>query len=119
MRDARVDRGQATVEFALVLPVLLACLLLIVQVGRLVAIQSQVEAAAREGARVAAVGARDEVAGAVRRVSPDAAATVRNEGDWITVTVTREVELVWGFSSTSVTVEADAVMRDETMLGTR
>lgn len=57
-------RGQATVEFALVLPLLLGLLLFVVQVGLVVRDQIMVVNAAREGARTAAV---DPSAGSVRR----------------------------------------------------
>jgi Flp pilus assembly protein TadG len=52
------DRGQATVELALGLPIVLLGLLFVVQVGLLMADQVRVLQAAREGARVAAVDAR-------------------------------------------------------------
>jgi Flp pilus assembly protein TadG len=57
------QRGQATVELALGLPVVLVGILLVVQVGLVVADQVRVVAAAREGARVAAV---DDRAGEAR-----------------------------------------------------
>jgi Flp pilus assembly protein TadG len=49
------DEGQATVELALVLPVIVMLLLLLIQVGVLVRDQVLVIHAAREGARAAAV----------------------------------------------------------------
>jgi Flp pilus assembly protein TadG len=49
------DRGQATVEFALVLPVLVLALLAIVQVALVVRDQVAVVHAAREAARAASV----------------------------------------------------------------
>jgi Flp pilus assembly protein TadG len=52
------QRGQATVELALGLPVVLLAVLLVVQVGLVVADQVRVVHAAREAARVAAVDAR-------------------------------------------------------------
>jgi hypothetical protein len=54
-----VDQGQSTVEFALVLPLLLVFLLGIVQGVALAVEATRVESAAREAARAAAVG-RDE-----------------------------------------------------------
>ena len=51
----RGARGQATVEFALVLPLVLGLALSIVQVGLVVRDQIMVVNAAREGARTAAV----------------------------------------------------------------
>jgi hypothetical protein len=49
----RTRRGQATVEFALTMTVLLLFLYGIIEVSRLVFINSEIENAAREGARVA------------------------------------------------------------------
>ena len=54
----RRERGQATVELALGLPVVLLGVLLVVQVGLVVADQVRVVHAAREGVRVAAVDER-------------------------------------------------------------
>lgn len=51
----RSDGGQATVEFVLVLPVLMVFLLAVVQVGLVVRDQLAVIHAAREGARAASV----------------------------------------------------------------
>lgn len=62
------DRGQATVEAALALPVVLIALLLIVQVGVVVRDAMSLQQAAREGARTAAVTSDDGAATeAVRR----------------------------------------------------
>ena len=52
-------RGSAAVEFALVLPLVLVVLLALVQVGLFVRDRQLVEAAARAGARTAAVEADD------------------------------------------------------------
>jgi Flp pilus assembly protein TadG len=53
------DRGQATVELVLVLPVVVLALLLVIQVGLVARAQVLVVAAAREGARAAAVDGPD------------------------------------------------------------
>ena len=50
------QRGQATVELVLVLPVAVLALLLVIQVGLMARTQVLVVNAAREGARAAAVG---------------------------------------------------------------
>jgi Flp pilus assembly protein TadG len=55
VRPRGSDEGQATVELALVLPVIALLMLLLVQVGVLVRDQVLVIHAAREGARAAAV----------------------------------------------------------------
>jgi hypothetical protein len=68
--DARNDGGQATLEAALTLPVVLIALLLIVQVGIVVRDALALAQAAREGVRAAAVtGSKDEVGSAVRRAA--------------------------------------------------
>ena len=62
------DRGQATVEAAMTLPIVLIALLLIVQVGVVVRDAMALVQASREGARVAAVTGDDASAtDAVRR----------------------------------------------------
>jgi Flp pilus assembly protein TadG len=55
MRSLHSDRGSAAVEFALVLPLLLVVALSLVEVGLLGRDRLLVEAAARAGARAAAV----------------------------------------------------------------
>ena len=55
MTGRRADGGQATVELALVLPVVVLALLLVIQVGLIARAQVLVVNAAREGARAAAV----------------------------------------------------------------
>ncbi len=55
-------RGAATVEFAVVLPVLLLFVLGILEIGRLVMVAQVSTNAAREGARYAAQGTADTVA---------------------------------------------------------
>ena len=69
----RRDRGSATVEFALVLPILLVVSLAVVQVGLLVRDQLVLVAAARSGAREAAVTGDD---GAVWAAVERAATTI-------------------------------------------
>lgn len=63
-------RGQATVELVLVLPVVVLALLLVVQVGLVVRAQVLVVAAAREGARSAAVDPAPGVAERAARSTP-------------------------------------------------
>src|SRR2546426_9641666 len=57
MRSRRSCRGQNLVEFGLVLPILIAMMLGIVDVGFIYFIRGSVDNAAREGARYAAVRA--------------------------------------------------------------
>ena len=64
------QRGQATVELVLVLPVVVLALLLVVQVGLVVRAQVVLVDAAREGARAAAVEGTAQAARAAARASP-------------------------------------------------
>jgi hypothetical protein len=68
------DRGQSTVELALVMPLVVLLLLLVVQVGVLVHDQLLVTAAAREAVRAAAVSPHDDdarhAAATVGRLDP-------------------------------------------------
>jgi Flp pilus assembly protein TadG len=80
VRRARGDGGQASVELALVLPLVLVLLLGIVQLGLLVRDQILVVHAAREAAREAAV---DPAPDAARRA---AAASSTLDGSRLTVT---------------------------------
>ena len=85
------DRGQAAVEFALALPVVIVLVLGVVQVVVVAARQVTVEHLARSGARAASVAA--DPAGAARSevdgISPLAPITVetRVTSDLVTVTV--------------------------------
>lgn len=60
--DDRRERGAAAVEFAIVVPVLLALLLGIIEFGFMFQAQLAVTHAAREGARMASVGKYDAAA---------------------------------------------------------
>jgi len=65
-------RGQALVEFALVLPIFLIMLMAVVDIGRAIWAQNSVAAAAREGARYAIVhGGSDTTACPVGPKNPD------------------------------------------------
>jgi Flp pilus assembly protein TadG len=77
------DRGQATVEFALCLPLVVLLLLLVVQVGVIVRGQVLVTHAAREAARAAAVDADPAAAERAAEASTPLAAdrlSVRSSG---------------------------------------
>ncbi len=69
------DRGQGTVELAVLLPVVLVLALAVVQVGLVVHAQLQTAHAAREAARVVAVtgdvGAAREAAARAASLDPD------------------------------------------------
>jgi Flp pilus assembly protein TadG len=124
--DPGADDGSATVEFALVLPLLLVVSLAFVQVALLGRDQLLVEAAARAGARAAAV-TDDETAvvGAALRAAPtlDPSATsvtttrVGVRGDPVTVEVRYSdavrVPFVDWLVGSSVSISSTATMRQE------
>lgn len=94
-----VERGQSTVEFALVLPIVVVVLAGLLHVGFAIGTQLVLENAAREGARAAAVApARaDAVArSAAARAAGDRTIDVRTSvgPDHVTVTVSAAVPLV-------------------------
>ena len=126
--DARgsAERGSAAVEFALVMPLVFVVTLGLVQVGLLVRDRSLVEAAARAGARAAAVqpddaAARDAAVSAAVGIDGSAlAVAVTREpgrGAPVTVDVTYDdpvrVPFVGWLIGTSVRLGATAVMRQE------
>ena len=121
------DRGSATVEFALVLPLILTMAVALLQVGLFAKDALIAQDAARAGARQAAVSTDD---GEARQSAVDAAAGL--DPDLLDVTVTRDsgvggsvtvrvvyhapvsVPLVqWLFPNT-IDLTANAVMRQET-----
>ena len=134
MRPARSDRasrsagqrGTAAVEFALVLPIVLAIVLALVQVGLLVRDRLLVESAVRSGARTAAVEPGDDaVRAAVVRSAPSldpgslsvstARAGVRGEPVTVTVSYVAAIRVpfvAWLFPA-GVTMRAEATDRQE------
>jgi Flp pilus assembly protein TadG len=117
-------RGQATVEVALVLPVVVLLLLAVVQVGLLVRAQVLVTHMAREAARAAAVDSRPEAAVEAARAATTLdpnRLSVRVDGRsgpgsrvvvHVTYEVPTDVPLV-GALLDDVTLEAEATMRVE------
>lgn len=92
------DRGQAAVEFAVVLPVVLVAVLGVVVVAVAVRNEVAVEFAAREGARAAAVSANPSTAaaGAVRRATSlpvDVATSVESGTVTVRVTYTDPIDV--------------------------
>jgi TadE-like protein len=69
------DRGAVMVELALVLPVLLMIMIGIVEFGRAQSYQESIYGAAREGARVLALGQPSKVNAAVNGASGSATVT--------------------------------------------
>jgi Flp pilus assembly protein TadG len=122
----RSSRGSAVVEFALVLPLVFAVTLGLVQVGVLARDRALVEAAARAGARAAAV-APDETAvrEAAAAAAPGLDASSMSvsvdragmQGDPVTVSIAYEdpmrVPFIGWLVGTSVQLRASAVMRQE------
>jgi Flp pilus assembly protein TadG len=128
------DDGQATLEAALTLPVVLIALLLIVQVGVVVRDALALAQAAREGARVAAVTADDDAAheavrGAAGPLDVDRIAisvtpeeTERRLGGQVTVALEYEerlsIPIVSRIVSMNLPLRATATMRLERSVAT-
>ena len=88
-RTGSSQAGQATVEFALALPIVLIVILGMTQVGVAIRNELAVELAAREGARAASVSARPQsAASAAAAAAVDLPIAVRTDVTATTVTVT-------------------------------
>jgi hypothetical protein len=120
------EAGAASVEFAVVLPIVVVALLLLVQVALLVAQQLAVAHAAREGSRAAAVWNDDakarDAALAAGALDPAQTEVVvepgsRRSGDPVTVTVRYRpaivVPYVGRFLPSSLVLRASVTMRTE------
>lgn len=114
------ERGAAAIEFALLLPVLVMILVGVFEFGLAYNNYLAVTHAAREGARMAAVGAYDEAA--VRQdaypVNPTSVALTYPEGedhgDPALVTVRADYNLsIPFFATTTIPLESRASMRIE------
>jgi len=85
------ERGQAAVEFAVALPLIVIAMLAIAQLGVSIRNEVAVELAAREGARAAAVSALSGTsagAAARRAVALPLDVSVSSDGRTVSVTVT-------------------------------
>lgn len=72
MRIVKNQKGQALVEFAIILPVLLLLIMGIVQFGMLLGSYLTLENAAREAARAGIIGSTDtEIQGVITSTSPN------------------------------------------------
>ena len=98
--DIRSTSGNAVVEFALVLPILLLVLFGITEFGRMIMTTNVLNTASREGARLAAVSPLGETAAVEARVN-EVLAAARVEASTITV------EYLPAANSVRVTVTAD------------
>jgi Flp pilus assembly protein TadG len=125
-RPDRFQRGSAVVEFALVLPLVLVVALSLVQVGLLVRDRLLIEAAARAGARAAAVEAdEDAVRAAALAAAPDLdpalvvveVARQGTQGDPVTVSVGYDevvhVPMIGWLFGSSIHLDATATDRQE------
>jgi Flp pilus assembly protein TadG len=125
-RPDRSQAGSAVVEFALVLPLVLVVALSLVQVGLLVRDRLLVEAAARAGARAAAVEADDDaVRAAALAAAPDLDPTLAaveiarqgTQGDPVTVSISYDevvrVPLIGWLFGSSIRLDAAATDRQE------
>ena len=125
-RHDRSQTGSAVVEFALVLPLVLIVALSLVQVGLLVRDRLLIEAAARAGARAAAVepdatAIRDAAVGAAPGLDASSmtvgVARAGTQGDPVTVSITYDdpmrVPFIGWLVGTAVQLHASAVMRQE------
>jgi Flp pilus assembly protein TadG len=120
------DHGSATVEFALVLPLVFVVVLGLVQVGLVVRDRLLVEAAARTGARAAAIqDDPDAISQAAMAAAPGldparaqvSVARAGSRGDPVTVHIAYDdpfrVPLVAWLLGSGVTLTADAGARQE------
>jgi Flp pilus assembly protein TadG len=101
VRRRNCDRGAAAVEFALVMPVLLALVVGIAEFGRAYNVQTTLSGAAREGVRVMAV--KNDPA-AARAATKAAASPVTLTDSQISVSPTTCVSTVTATASATVTV---------------
>lgn len=113
------DRGAAAVEFAIVLPVLLALVLGIIAYGHAFFVQSALANAARDGVRVMALQNKSEDAKAAAVSSASGVATINNSHIVVTpnnckangptgpqtatVTIAYPLELLGGIGNVTVT----------------
>lgn len=114
----RDQGGQATVEFALVIPLIAMMLLLIVQAAVVVREQVMLINGVREAARAAAVDPSADVTGLTRSASGIGSVSVStsNDGTSLTVTGTAEVPIVVPFLKSirsSIGIDARATFRSE------
>ena len=120
-RGSRSAQGQATVELALILPLVLTLALALVQVGLVASDAVRVAHAARSATRAASVGLDDA---SVRRAASEGSGlapsrltvVISRAGDWVTVRVTyrcpTDVPLV-GTVAPSVVLRDQLTMRVE------
>lgn len=123
MNQLRSERGSVAVEFALILPILVAVLLGIVEFGRAYNAQITLTAAAREGARVMSIEKSvTATRTAVRAASPSLYPELTDSqiqvspatctaGTNTTVTVTYRLDFLTGLFVDGVDLTGKGVMR--------
>jgi len=123
------DRGQAIVEFTLIIPLILILMFAMLETGRFVHAAYEVEHASRESARIGALGGTDSeiITGVntnassldVQRITVTISPTenFRNSGDQITVTVNYQftpiTPFVGAIYTNGMTISSDMSMRVE------
>lgn len=120
VRRVKSDRGASALEFALVIPVLLLLLFGIIEFGVIFQNQLALTHAAREGARMAAVGQWNATTVKARAypvvptvtVSPNPP-TAATHGQAITVTLTAPYDWVLLPFPGTIQLQSQAVMRRE------
>jgi hypothetical protein len=115
----RDDRGSATAETAIVLPVVVVMVVLVLLTGAGLGSQLRLESAARGAARELARGEEPAAAVAVaeRIGGQGTEVTVSGSGPWVRVEVTRTLRAPAGaLSGASWTLSADAEARREPQL---
>ena len=108
------DRGSATAETAIVLPVVVMMIALLILTG--LGAQVRLESAARAAAREMARGESDQsaVATAQRISGEDVSVTISADGAWVSVQVRRELRAPAGLlAGAAWSIEADAQARRE------
>ncbi|MBU9721316.1 MULTISPECIES: TadE/TadG family type IV pilus assembly protein [Bacillaceae] len=123
------EKGQATVELALTLTILVFILFVIIDFGRIFHVYLTLEHASREGARIASVGGTD--ADVVERVRTSAGSLNTNQisisqtpsrvnrsrGNYVTVQlsypITPSVPIINNVLPESLEIKANTVMRIE------
>ena len=115
----RDDRGSATAETAIVLPVVVVMVVLVLLTGAGLGAQLRLESAARGAARELARGEDSSaaVAAAERIGGQGTQVTVAEGGQWVRVEVTRALQAPSGaFAGASWSLSADAEARLEPQL---
>ena len=126
-KDFKKNKGQALVEMAIILPVLVALIFGMTDFSRVLNGYLATTQASREGARVAALSGNDAaVALAVNNAAPNLDPTrltvttlpaTRSRGDAVTVTVTYSIDIITPLVNTMLTnpmpITSQTIMRVE------